>query len=54
MAYRHAKDTVNIHLYSTTLENPEAVPPVVHVFHGERLAWLNIEDDLRRYDKMPG
>lgn len=54
MAYRNAGDTRNIHLYTATLEDPEAVPPAFHVFHGERLKWLNIDDNLDRHDTTPG
>ncbi len=51
MAYRNAGDTVNIHLYIATLENPETVSPRFHVFHTDHLPWLDIQDSLPRYAK---
>ena len=54
MAYRHADDTANIHLYTATLKDPDVMPPTLHVFHSEHLSWLKIDDDLPRHDKTPG
>jgi len=50
MAYRNARDLKNIHLYTATLEDPESLPPAAHVFYAQRLSWLQIDDDLPRYD----
>nr|WP_170538944.1 GFA family protein [Ruegeria arenilitoris] len=49
MAYRNARDRVNIHIYTATLANPEDAAPRFHVFHAEHLHWLNIQDSLPRY-----
>ncbi|MFW8593402.1 GFA family protein [Cribrihabitans neustonicus] len=54
MAYRTARDPVNIHLYTATLEDPGAVPPRFHVFHSEHLTWLHLQDGLPRYAKTAG
>lgn len=54
MAYRTARDNVNIHLYTATLEDPGAVPPRFHVFHAEHLPWLHLQDTLPRYAKTAG
>ncbi|MGR3759794.1 GFA family protein [Roseobacteraceae bacterium NS-SX3] len=51
MAYRNAADRVNLHLYTATLEDPSALPPAFHVFHGERLPWLELADSLPRHAK---
>lgn len=54
VAYRTARDTVNIHLYTATLDNPETLPPQFHVFHADHLPWLNLQDKLPRYAKTAG
>lgn len=54
MAYRNARDTANLHLYTATLENPAALPPRFHVFHAEHLGWLNINDSLPRFAGTAG
>ena len=54
MAYRNAKDRVNIHLYIATLEAPEELPPRFHVFHSDRLKWFDTDDRLPRYAKTAG
>lgn len=54
MAYRNAQDAVNIHLYTATLEDPEALPPRFHVFHSDHLRWLSIQDGLPRYARHAG
>lgn len=32
------------------LDDPEAVEPESHIYHADKLSWLTIEDDLRRFD----
>lgn len=51
MAYRNARDAVNIHLYTATLGDPGSLPPRFHVFHAEHMRWLDIQDNLPRYAK---
>lgn len=54
MAYRRADDTVNLHLYIATLDNPEEVAPQSHVFHAAHLRWLSLGDQLPKYARLPG
>ena len=54
MAFRHAEDRDNLHLYIATLDNPEDVAPQTHVFHGEHIKWLQIDDRLPKYASIPG
>lgn len=54
MAYRHAEDTRNIHLYIATLDDPETVRPTFHVFHAHHLSWFDTADDLPRHARYGG
>ena len=51
MAYRTARDAVNIHMYTATLECPGDVPPKFHVFHSDHVSWLELKDKLPRYSR---
>ena len=37
------------HFYVSTFDVPQALPPAFHVFHEERLEWLDISDALPRH-----
>lgn len=39
-----------MHLYAASLENPDAFEPTFHVNWQARLEWLQITDDLPKYD----
>lgn len=39
-----------IEFHIGTLDEPNALPPSIHVFHGERLAWFDTADRLPRYE----
>ena len=39
-----------MHLYAASLENPLNFQPTFHVNHGSMLPWLNIQDDLKKYE----
>jgi hypothetical protein len=39
-----------IEFHIGTLDEPNALPPSVHVFHGERLRWFDTADGLPRYE----
>ena len=39
-----------IEFHIGTLDDANALPPSVHVFHGERLAWFDTADRLPRYE----
>ena len=49
MAFQADRFPGEIHLYAATLASPEDFTPKFHVHHAERLAWLEIDDDLPRY-----
>ena len=40
-----------IHLYISTLDEPEAFPPGLHVFYEESIGWLQLDDDIPYYAK---
>ena len=39
-----------IHFYLAALEDPEKFSPQIHVFHGEKLSWLHLGDDLQKFE----
>ncbi len=39
-----------MHLYAATLEDPEDFKPTFHVNYESRLPWLQIDDDLPKYE----
>lgn len=40
----------DIHLYAASLENPDDFKPTFHVFYSRKLSWLDMDDDLTKYD----
>lgn len=50
MTYEADRCPDEVHLYVSTIDNPGAFQPQVHVFLGERIPWLELEDDLPRYE----
>ena len=49
MTYESDRHPGEIHVYVCTLDDPDAFPPKLHVFYSERVAWMELEDDLPRY-----
>jgi len=39
-----------MHLYAASLEDPENFEPTLHVNYGSKLPWLQMNDDLPKYD----
>ena len=39
-----------MHLYAASLDKPELFLPTFHVNHGSKLPWLQLEDDLKKYN----
>ena len=46
VAYRNDKLPDEIHFYLAALDNPEAFAPERHVFLQDKLAWVELGDDL--------
>jgi len=40
----------DVYIATRTLDDPGAYPPEEHVFHGERVAWLEMGDALPRHE----
>ncbi|MDP6474571.1 MAG: GFA family protein [Alphaproteobacteria bacterium] len=51
MAYDADRYPHEIHFYAASLDDPEKFTPQFHVHSGERLAWLNVVDELPKYEK---
>ena len=41
-----------IHIFTATLDDPEAFPPTVHTYCSDRLPWIDPDDGLPRLDKF--
>lgn len=54
MAYAADRFPGEIHLYATTLDNPEDYRPTFHVFTLEQVSWLHLADDLPKHQKTSG
>ncbi len=50
MAFEHDSYPDEIHFYAASLENPEGFSPQFHVHYSEKLPWIELSDDLPRYD----
>jgi len=40
-----------VHIYISTLNEPEYFKPQAHVHYAERISWFDVKDDLPRYQK---
>ncbi len=49
LAYQADRWRDESHLYTATLDDPNAVKPTAHFHWAERLPWLKIDDDLPKY-----
>jgi hypothetical protein len=38
-----------VHVYISTLEQPDDYPATTHVFAGEKISWLELDDDIPRF-----
>jgi len=41
-----------LHILVATLDDPESLTPTAHVFWSEHLAWLEMGDDLKKFDTI--
>lgn len=39
-----------MHLYAASMERPETFKPTFHVNYQSKLPWLEMNDDLTKYD----
>lgn len=49
MAFESTRYPHEIHFYVASLENPEILIPQFHVHVGEKLAWIELNDDLPKH-----
>lgn len=54
MAYDAEKDRNNIHLYAASLEDSSGFEPTFHVHWAERVPWVHVSDDLKKYEHGGG
>lgn len=50
MRVDHQPETADFSV--ATLDDPDAVPPGFHIFHGRKVAWFETADDLPRHEKF--
>lgn len=53
IAYESDRYPDEIHFYAASLEQSATFEPQFHTYYGERLPWIDIADDLPKYQK-PG
>ena len=51
--YMTGTDGRTVGVLTATLDDPAKVPPTVHGWHGERLAWFDTTDALPRFERHP-
>ena len=49
LTYEADRAAGEVHVYISTLDNPDAFPPQFHVFTAEGIQWLHLDDNLPRY-----
>jgi hypothetical protein len=54
MAYESDKYPEEIHFYAASLEDARDFSPQFHVHYAEKLPWIDLSDDLPRYDHGAG
>lgn len=42
-----------VDIQTATLDNPEALPPQIHIQAAEKLSWMAAADDLPHFDRYP-
>ncbi len=43
-----------IEFHISTFDEPDSLVPTAHAFEPERIAWMEVADDLPRYEGFPG
>jgi hypothetical protein len=52
MTYEAERWPDEVHVHISTLDSPEDFRPQLHVFFAERIPWMELEDDLPRYEAL--
>ena len=43
-----------VDIQSSTLDNPSALPPTMHIQTAERLSWMKDVNELAQFERYPG
>lgn len=54
ISYQSDRWPGEIHLLVGAFDDPNAFAPEVHVYWAERVPWLELADELPRFDTVPG
>ena len=54
LTYESDRFPGEVHFYISTFDDPEPLRPAFHVFHKERIRWLEIADTLPRHATVTG
>jgi hypothetical protein len=54
MAFESERWPGEIHLYAASLDDPAGFVPQFHVYVSEKLPWIELADDLPRYERTVG
>lgn len=50
LSYESERCPGEIHFYISVMDTPDVFKPQRHVFHEEHISWLELNDDLPRYE----
>jgi hypothetical protein len=54
LTYRHAGRAGEVDFTLASLDQPERVEPVMHIWVQDKLPWVRIDDGLLKYQTVPG
>jgi hypothetical protein len=54
LTYEADRCADEVHVYLSTIDRPQDFPATVHVHHAEKIAWLDLTDDVPRYEGSGG
>ena len=51
LTFRMADNPTYVSINTPTLDQPEALPPRMHIWRESRMSWFEVRDDLPRHDR---
>ena len=51
LVFRETDPSQTIGINTATLDDPNLVPPDIHIWHSRRIRWFATDDDLPRFDE---
>lgn len=54
ISYEGVRWPDEIHLMVSAFDDPDAFEPEAHIYWAERVSWVQVGDDLPKFDTVPG